>query len=114
MQVSGKVIFCDIYKGISKAGREWRKKTFVVEYMEGTKVKQVAFDMCGDDKIKDYPVECGQNVTVEFEVGSTEYNGRWFTTAHAQRVTLLDTPNSSPIPTPTPWDVTSSTDDLPF
>lgn len=109
--VSGTVIAADIQSGTSKAGREWRKLVFVVEFLEGIYPKRLALEMFGDERIANNPVKLGDLVTVLYDVESTEWNGRWFTTANAWRVSPFD-PNAIPdIPQPDPQPTTAATVD---
>lgn len=96
MEVTGVVIHTDLQKGVSKAGREWQKKNFVLEIIEGVTVKRLAFEIFGDERIEANPFSEGQNVTVQFDIESTEWNGRWFTTLKAWRVSKFDTTTTSP------------------
>lgn len=114
LTVSGTVIATDTQKGTSKSGREWQKKIFVIEYTEGTSQKHIAFEMFGEDRINSNPVRKGQAVTVHYDVNSTEWNGRWFTTCSAWKVEKIDSKN---LPEPTvqvPLEVVAkaSVDDL--
>lgn len=95
MEVTGMVIHTDLQKGVSKAGREWQKKNFVLEIMEGVTVKRLAFEIFGDERIEANPFRKGQTVTVQFDIESTEWNGRWFTTLKAWRVSKFDTTTTS-------------------
>ena len=89
MEVSGTVILTDLQKGVSKSGKEWQKKNFVLSYNEGMIEKKLAFEIFGEDKINANPVKKGQKVTVLFDIESTEWNGRWFTTLKATNVSKL-------------------------
>lgn len=86
MRIVGKVIETKIRKGTSKAGREWQSKQFVVEYVDGSYTKQVAFDLFGENAINQNPFKKGQNVAVDFSVESREYNGNWYTSCNAYKV----------------------------
>ena len=90
MEVTGTVIFTETQSGTSKAGRPWQKKVFVVEFMEGTYTKRLALDLFGEDRINSNPFRKGQTVTVSYDVESNEYNGRWYTTCTAWRVSKFD------------------------
>lgn len=104
MQVTGLVIHTDTQKGVSKAGREWQKKVFALEIVEGTRVKHMAFELFGDERISNNPFKKGQHVTVQFDIESTEWNGRWFTTLNAWKVEKFDPKAASEniIPSPQP------------
>jgi hypothetical protein len=86
MRISGKVIETKLKKGVSKAGKEWQSKMFVVSYQDGTYEKTVAFELFGENNIQKYSFKKGQNVVVDFSVESREYNGNWYTSCDAWRV----------------------------
>ena len=117
MEVTGTVIHVDTQKGTSRAGKVWEKKIFVIEYLEGTVKKQLAFEMFGSEKIQENPFRNGQQVTVYFDIQSTEWNGRWFTSLSAWRVAK---PGTSSTPTESSLNNMSSdypqddNDELPF
>lgn len=79
-----------LQSGTSKSGREWKKVEFVGEVMEGnsTYPRHICFTLFGDNKvsmIEPYAVE--SLVTVSFDIDSNEFNGRWYTTVNAWRIT---------------------------
>ena len=100
MEVTGTVIFTETQSGTSKAGRPWQKKVFAIEYMEGTYTKHLVFDLFGEERIKNNPFRKGQIVTVSYDIESSEYNGRWYTTCTAWRVAKFD-PSAPNAPQPT-------------
>lgn len=121
LTVTGTVITTDTQKGTSKSGREWQKKIFVVEFMEGTKQKHIAFEMFGEERINNNPVRKGQTVTVHYDIESTEWNSRWFTTCSAWKVEKFDGKTPTPTPEQPKVDLESvaqassiDTSDLPF
>ena len=95
LTVSGTVIVADTQKGTSKAGKPWEKKTFTIEFLEGVTPKHLAFDLFGEDKIKNNPFRKGQTVTVSFDISSQEWNGKWYTQLSAYRVEKFDAKNPS-------------------
>ena len=119
MEVTGTVIFTETQSGTSKAGRPWKKKVFVIEFMEGTYTKHIAFELFGEERIDNNPFRKGQTVTVSYDIESEEYNGRWYTRCTAWRVAKFD-PSASNTPQqvpPTPIGstrVADDTTDLPF
>jgi hypothetical protein len=90
LQISGivKHIAAEI-NGISNAGKQWRSKTIVIT-IPGDYSKDVAFDLKGDkiDKFGNN-LNIGDNVTVDLDIDAREYNGKWFTTVTAWRVTRI-------------------------
>lgn len=82
MQITGTIIDqLPLQSGTSKAGKAWQQKTFVVE-VPGQFPRKIAFDLFGD-KCSQFPTVVGTTVTVDFEVESHEYQGRWYTKARA-------------------------------
>ena len=66
-----------VENGTSQAGKEWRKREFVIE-TEGQYPKKIAFTLFGDKVtiIENYNV--GDMIDVHFNLESREYNGKWF------------------------------------
>ncbi len=85
MEIKGKIIAAlPEQGGTSKAGNAWRKREYVLETQE-TYPKKVCFNLFGD-RIDQYPMAVGEDVTVSFDLESREYNGRWYTDVRAFRV----------------------------
>jgi hypothetical protein len=79
--------------GNSKSGNAWRKQEFIIE-TGGQYPKKVCVSLWGD-KIDQFPINQGDQVTLSIDVESREYNGRWYTEIKAYRV---DHGSSSPAP----------------
>ena len=72
--------------GVSKAGKDWSKKDFVIETDEGQFSKKVCFTLFGD-KIKLIDsVVVGSAVEVAFNIESREFDGKWYTNVNAWKV----------------------------
>ena len=67
-----------IESGISKAGKEWRKQSILVEQSGTDYNKDLAISFFGD-KIKSLrDIEIGSEVNVSVNLSSREYNGKYF------------------------------------
>ncbi len=127
MEITGKIIF-DLQEqsGVSKAGNNWKKHEYVLETQE-TYPRKVKFDFFGD-KADQYKLSVGKAYTISFDLESREFNGRWYTDAHAWKAEdapSAETTASTPVPPmaqqapieapvpPAPVAVGAS-DDLPF
>ena len=80
MEVTGTIKqILDIEQGTSKAGKEWKKQGFVL-YTGAEYNPEVCFSIFGDEKVDNFLKfnKVGDNVTVEFNLYSREYNGKWF------------------------------------
>lgn len=109
LNVTGTVTSVDTQTGTSKSGNQWQKKLFTIEYFEGTVKKTLAFELFGEDRINNNPFRKGQQVTVMFDVVSTEWRERWFTQLQAYRVSKFD--SKSPKPN-SEGDVSSTVNDM--
>ena len=118
MEIKGKIVqLLDEQTGEGRNGT-WRKKEYVLETGDQYP-KKVCFNLWGD-KIDQYPVKEGDDVTVHFDVESREYNGRWYTdvkgwkidagTASASAGDLPPLPDGPPLDSAPP----PGEDDLPF
>lgn len=78
MEIKGKIIVAlPELKGVSKSGKEWKKREYVLETQE-TYPKKVFFNFFGE-RADQYPMNVGDVVTLSFDINSREFNGRWYT-----------------------------------
>lgn len=87
MEITGKIIqVLPEQGGVSKtSGKEWRLQSYVLETQEKYP-KKVHFEIFGDDRIKSNQCNIDDMVTVSFDIESSEFNGRWYTSIRAWRV----------------------------
>ncbi len=85
MPITGKIIACGTEtNGVSKAGKPWRRKDFVLE-TAGPYAKKVAFAVM-NDRIDQSNIQMGNYVEIEADADSREYQGKWYTTLTAWRI----------------------------
>ncbi len=78
MELEGTIIFdLPLQEGVSKAGRPWKKKEWVLE-TPGMYPRRVKFHVFGD-RVDMLNFEVGKSYAVTFELESREFNGRWYT-----------------------------------
>ena len=89
MQVAGLKItkVTEVQEGTSKAGKEWKKLTFVGETEEQYN-NVYAFEVFGVEKVENFQKfnKEGDLVDVDFNVSCNEWNGKYFTTLSAWKV----------------------------
>lgn len=112
----GRIYFLsEIRSGISKSGKQWQSQTIVLDVTYGNYSKKFALDVTGDElkDLKGYKV--GDDVEVDFFVGSREWQGKWYTSADLVgiRSTSAAGPASNQQPEDNDWGG-SGADDLPF
>ncbi len=84
MEINGKIIqVMDEQSGNGRNG-VWRKRDYVLE-TKGQYPKKVCLTVWGD-KIDQFGMRVGDEVTAGIEVESREYNGRWYTDVKAWKV----------------------------
>jgi len=116
--IKGKLVRkLDVESGTSKAGKEWKKQSFLVN--TGAQYNpEVCFQLFGDDKIQMLDgLNDGDELEVSFNISSREYNGRYFHNIDAWKISKEATSNSpETIPPDTDLEPLGDdeADDLPF
>ena len=86
MEITGKIIAVLPERGgVSKTGNEWKTQEYVIETHEQYP-KKVCFNVFGADKIAQFNIQAGDELTVSFDINAREYNGRWFNDVRAWKV----------------------------
>lgn len=133
MDLTGKIIaVLPANSGVSqRTGNPWMSQEYVIE-VPGQYPRKCLFRVFGEDRIKQFNIQMGQDVTVSFDIDAHEYNGRWFNEIRAFSVVpaaAINPAAATPFPpqpeaaapqTATPFPpapeqpAEGSTDDLPF
>lgn len=133
MELTGKIIaVLPANSGVSsRTGNPWMSQEYVIE-VPGQYPRKCVFRIFGEDRIKQFNIQNGEEVTVSFDIDAHEYNGRWFNEIRAYNVTRGAAPVAAPPQAPfppaqaAPQDATApfppaqepagegSADDLPF
>jgi hypothetical protein len=134
MDLTGKIIaVLPANSGVSsRTGNSWMSQEYVIE-VPGQYPRKCMFRIFGEDRIKQFNIQNGEDVTVSFDIDAHEYNGRWFNEIRAYNVVrgtapVAGAPQTTPFPPQqaAPQDATSpfpptqepvgegSADDLPF
>lgn len=92
MDITGKIIaVLPTRSGTSSKGTQWSSQTAVIETHEQYP-KKVAFDALGE-KITEFNLQVGEEVTVSFDINSREFNGKWFNSVNAWKVVREQVPS---------------------
>lgn len=59
---------------------------YVLE-VPGQYPKKCVFRLFGEDRIKSFNIQNGEDLTVSFDIDAHEYNGRWFNQISAYNIT---------------------------
>ena len=128
MELTGKIIaVLPANSGVSaRTGNPWMSQEYVIE-VPGQYPKKCVFRIFGEDRIKQFNIQQGEDLTVSFDIDAHEYNGRWFNEIRAYNVNrgVAAAPVGAPMAGAAPQTATSpfpptqvpaegSSDDLPF
>jgi len=85
MELKGKIVSTlPLQSGEGKNGT-WRKQEYIIETIDSKYPKKVCVAVWGD-KIDQFGLQDGQDVTASIEVESREFNGKWYTNVQAWKV----------------------------
>lgn len=112
LKLKGEVIeILDEQSGTGKNG-PWRKQDFILETKEKYP-KKVCITQWGD-KIDQFDIEEGEELTVFFNIQSREYKGNWYTDVKAWKVERGDVDSQEEDPEERVIDMTDMDHDVPF
>ena len=120
MELTGKIIaVLPANSGVSnRTGNPWMSQEYVIE-VPGQYPRKCVFRIFGEDRIKQFNIQQGEDITVQFDIDAHEYNGRWFNEIRAYGVTrgqvqAAPAPGATPFPPAQEPASEGSADDLPF
>lgn len=87
MELQGKVIVvCEPRSGVSKStGNAWMTQDYVIETHEQFP-KRMMFNVFGEDKIKQFNIQMGEEINVFFDINAREYQGKYYNDIRAWRI----------------------------
>ncbi len=123
MEFTGKIIAVLPERGgISKSGNEWKTQEYVIENHDQYP-RKMCFNVFGADKIAQFNIQLGEELTVFFDIDCRQWNDRWFNDLRAWKVERQSvaaqpaaTQVEAPMPNTPPVDFSAgnANDDLPF
>ena len=105
MELTGKIIdVMEAKNGISqRTGNPWMTQEYVIE-VSGTYPRRCMFSVFGEDRIKQFNIQVGEELTVQFDIDSREVKGRWYNDIRAynvirqQQQPVPEQPSVDPLP----------------
>ena len=87
MELTGKIIaVLAAQSGVSaRTGNSWMSQEYVIE-VPGQYPRKCVFRLFGEDRIKQFAIQQGEDLTIQFDIDAHEYNGRWFNEIRAYNV----------------------------
>ena len=127
MELTGKIIaVMEPRGGVSaRTGNTWKTQEYVLE-VPGQYPKRCLFNVFGEDRINQFNIQNGDELTIQFDIDAREYNGRWFNDIRAYNVIRGQQPVPGAQPVAATSEATSpfppaqepasegASDDLPF
>ena len=129
MDIQGKIIFAlEARSGESRnSGNNWKAQDFVIETHDQYP-RKCCFTVFGEERLNQFNIQVGEEMTVSLDIDAHEYNGRWYNSLRAWRVQrgtapavqagapVSAVPGAQPAPLNPMGDTSAdnSQDDLPF
>ena len=92
LRITGKITkVLQLESGQTKAGADWQKQSFIVD--SGSQYNNLfCFEVFGVEKVENFNKynKVGNDVTVEFNVNCNEYNGKYYTTLSAWKISKAE------------------------
>lgn len=87
MEIIGKVIMIsEPRSGVSKTtGNPWMTQDYVIETQEQFP-KKMMFNVFGEEKIKQFNIQAGEEIKVYFDINAREYQGKYYNDIRAWRI----------------------------
>ncbi len=87
MDLTGKIIaVLPASSGVSqRTGNAWMSQDYVIE-VPGQYPRKCVFRVFGEERIKQFNIQMGEDLTVSFDIDAHEFNGRWFNDVRAFNV----------------------------
>ena len=87
MELTGRIIaVMPAQSGVSaRTGNSWMSQDYVIE-VPGQYPRKCLFRIFGEDRIKQFNIQQGEDVTIQFDIDAHEFNGRWFNDIRAYNV----------------------------
>lgn len=104
MEITGKIThILEARSGVSaRTGSSWMMQSFVLETLEPGRQfpRRCVFEVFGEDKLRQFNIQAGEDLTVSIDIDAREYQGRWYNTIRAWRVdrVQIDPATGMPIP----------------
>ena len=99
MEITGKIIaVLPAQGGVSqRTGNQWKSQDYVIETHDQYP-KKCCFRVFGEEKINQFNIQLGEEMTVSFDIDSHEYQGRWFNDVRAWAVNRnIQVPGAAPV-----------------
>ncbi len=123
--LQGKIIQAFEPRSGQNSRGQWMAQDFLLESFDQPYPRKCVFSVFGADRLQQFNLKQGDDIAVDIDIDAREYNGRYYNSLRAWRVTRIAAPIQEPVAAVTPAPIppaaaaapTSSSDpgdDLPF
>lgn len=100
MDFQGKVIWIgEKRQGVSNKGTQWSSQDYAIQDAAQQYPKTMCFNVFGEDKIKNFNIQMGEEIKVSFDIDARQYNGKFYNDIRAWKV---ERPNAGQALQPAP------------
>ncbi len=87
MEFQGKIIeVLPVRSGVSKSsGNDWKAQQYVIE-SHGEYPRKMCFEVFGADRISQFNIQAGEELTVSFDIDAHQWQDKWFNSVRAWKV----------------------------
>ncbi len=112
MEFQGKIIeVLPVRSGVSKnSGSEWKVQQYVIE-SHGEYPRKMCFEVFGADRISQFNIQPGEELTVSFDIDARQWQDKWFNSVRAWKVDRTPAAQQAPAAAATPQ---APTQQMPF
>ena len=105
MELTGRIIaVLEERSGVSqRSGNKWMVKEYVFE-VPGQYPRRCVFSVFGEERIKEFNIQNGEDLTIQFDIDARESYGRWYNDIKAYKIrrtsvqpAVTDVPQDDPL-----------------
>ena len=100
MDITGKIIqVLPLQSGVSqRTGNAWQSQEYVIETHDQYP-KKCCFNIFGAEKISQFNIQLGEELTVSFDIDAREYQGKYYNDIRAWAINRnVQVPGAAPVP----------------
>ncbi len=105
MEFTGKIIaILPAKEGVSnRTGNKWKAQEFVIEDSISSQYpRRMCFEVFGEDRINQFNIQMGEQLTVSFDIDANQWQDRWFNRIRAWKVERDPASVAAPTAAPQP------------
>lgn len=96
--IQGKIAQCLPPRSGQNDRGAWAVQEFVLESYDQPYARRCVFSVFGQDRLQQFNIQAGENLSVDIDIDAREYNGRYYNSVRAWRVTRIPAPQPEAMP----------------